>query len=156
MEEKSKQTYFMEQALELANLSIKEEEVPVGAVVVDKDGEIIGRGYNKIEKLKSQSAHAEVLAIEEACKIRGDWRLDDCSIYVTLEPCLMCFGLIKLSRIKAVFFGAKSLLFGVDLDNEKAFSLYKKDLFVQGGIKAQESIDLLKEFFKKRRSNKKD
>lgn len=146
---------FMTEALCEAQAAFALGEVPVGAIVVDSQGKIIGRGYNRVESLGCQVHHAEVIAIAQAAKHRKDWRLDDCCLYVTLEPCLMCFGLIGLSRIKALFFGARSPLFGSGLDNKDAFPLYKKDLAVQGGLKQDECIMLLAQFFKEKRSIKK-
>jgi len=156
-----KHLLFMQKALRQAELALKKKEVPVGALVVDSQGNILGRGYNKIEKTGCQASHAEVIAIKKACKKRGDWRLDDCWIYVTLEPCLMCFGLIQLSRIKRVVFGATSELFGAGLgdivsgniDSYKKF--YKNNLIIKGGLKEKESVDILKEFFKTIRKKRK-
>ena len=144
----------MNLAIKQAQEALKMNEVPVGAILIDEKEEVIAKGYNKIEGLGCQTAHAEVIAIEKACKKRGDWRLDGCRVYVTLEPCLMCLGLIQLSRIEAIFYGAKSQLFGVGLDNGVGFPVYKKDLFIQGGIKATESIGLLQDFFKDKRNKK--
>ena len=92
---------FMARALELAQLAADMGEVPVGAVVV-KDNKIIGEGYNRRETDGSATAHAEILAIEAACKTLGSWRLENCTLYVTLEPCAMCTGAIINSRIKMV------------------------------------------------------
>lgn len=154
-ENEGKHLYFMSLAIEQASLALQRNEVPVGAVLVDGNEAVISKAYNKIEILKCQTAHAEVIAIEDACKKRGDWRLDGCKIYITLEPCLMCFGLIQLSRLDSVFYGAKSQSFGFGLDNGDGFPIYKKDLFVQGGIKAEDSIALLQDFFKEKRIIKK-
>ena len=98
--------HFMRLALEQAKIAAKLGEIPVGAVVV-KDGEVIGKGYNRRELDSSATAHAEVLAIEAACKQLGSWRLIDCELYVTLEPCPMCAGAIINSRIRRVIYGAK-------------------------------------------------
>ena len=89
----------MFEAFKLAERAFDEDEIPVGAVIV-KDGKIIGRGYNQKEKFKNPLKHAELVAIEEACNFIGDWRLNDCEIYVTLKPCSMCLGAIKETRIK--------------------------------------------------------
>ena len=94
-----KNEYYMKKALVLARKAFDLGEVPVGSIVVDSNEKIIGRGYNSVEKNKSQLAHAELLAISKAVKKRGDWRLDGCTLYVTLEPCGMCFHAIGLSRI---------------------------------------------------------
>ncbi len=96
---------FMKRAIELANKAFKLGEVPVGAVIV-KNGEIIGEGYNMREQKQNALSHAEIEAINSACKKLGSWRLDDCEMYVTLEPCPMCTGAIINARIKTVIFGA--------------------------------------------------
>ena len=146
----------MQKALSQAHVALSKGEVPVGAIVVNKDGKILGRGYNKIEASGCQSAHAEVIAIKKACKVLGDWRLDDCWLYVTLEPCLMCFGLIQLSRLKGIVFGACCKEFGFGYGQEScSYKLYKKDLVIRKGLKEQESIDILKKFFKKLRMKRK-
>ena len=139
--------FFMSKALQQAERALAHEEVPIGAVVVDKNGQIIARGYNQIEKSRTQCAHAEALAIQRAGKKLGDWRLQGCWIYVTLEPCLMCFGLIQLSRIEGLVYGAPSTLFGASLTMTKELPSYAKGLQVEGGIKEQESLLLLKKFF---------
>ena len=96
---------FMKRALELAKKAYDSGEVPVGAVIV-KNGEIIGEGYNMREQKQNALSHAEMEAINSACENTGSWRLDDCEIYVTLEPCPMCTGAIINARIKTVIFGA--------------------------------------------------
>ena len=147
--------FYMEKALAQADAAYRNNEVPIGAVVVNQKGDIITRGYNKVEKQQCQTAHAELLAIQKACKKLKTWRLDDCVIYVTLEPCLMCFGLIHLSRISGVFYGAHSNLFGFSLVKQKSdlsmISAYKNDMAIQGGLKEQESVNRLKSFFQKAR-----
>ncbi len=144
---KKNNDFFMQKALDQAKLAFKIGEVPVGAVIVDSDGEVLAKGYNKIEKDKCQLYHAEVIAIKKACKKKGDWRLDDCWMYVTLEPCLMCLGLMKLSRLKGVIYGAKSPLFGLGCKFDKLPVFYKKGFEIIGGVKKKESADLLKYFF---------
>ncbi len=146
-----KHDYYMDLALKQANRSLALAEVPVGAVVVDKDGNIIGRGRNQPEKRKCQVAHAEIVAISQACKKIGDWRLEGCSLYVSLEPCVMCFGLIKLSRIKMLVYGASSPLFG--FSNYLSDSIVKKmDTMIISGLKEEPSIAMLKMFFKQARN----
>lgn len=95
---------FMDLALEEAEKALVENEIPVGAVIV-KDGKVIGRGYNKKETTKDPTMHAEILAISEACRTLGDWRLNNCEMYVTLEPCPMCIGAILQSRITKLHIG---------------------------------------------------
>jgi tRNA(adenine34) deaminase len=147
----TKEEVFMDCALAQARIALENNEVPVGAVIVDEHDVIIAQAHNKTESSNCQAAHAEVLAIKKACSKRGDWRLNDCMLYVTLEPCLMCFGLIGLSRIKGIVFGANSPLFGCGLDNKEAFPVYKKDLLIRGGYKREECIVLLQRFFQGRR-----
>lgn len=144
---KDRNILIMDQALKQAKIALSKKEVPVGAVIVDSSGVILSKGYNKIESSGCQTGHAEVITIERACKKLGTWRLDDCSIYVTLEPCLMCLGLIQLSRIKALYFGAVSKDFGSGLSKAKGHKLYRKGLKIVGGLKETESADILKQFF---------
>ena len=147
--------YFMQKALALARKAYTHNEVPVGAIVVSPDGTILGRGYNQIEKRKVQTAHAEIQASNKACKKWGDWRLDGCQLYVTLEPCTMCMGLVRLSRIKRLIFGVHSKLFGYQLDKRGIHPLYKEDVVqVAEGICSQEAAQILKDFFKQRRKEK--
>lgn len=103
---------YMEEALRLAEEAESQGEVPVGCVIVDSKGEIIGRGRNRREAEGLATAHAEIIAIEEACRALGDWRLGQCSLYVTLEPCPMCAGAIINARIGKVFYGAKDPTLG--------------------------------------------
>lgn len=97
---------WMEYALDQAKLALASDDVPIGAVVVDADGTVIGRGHNEREATKDPTSHAEVLAIREAADRLGTWRLDGCTLVVTLEPCLMCAGAILLARIPVVVMGA--------------------------------------------------
>lgn len=97
----------MRLALRLAALAGAAGEIPVGCVVTNRDGAVIGTGHNRRESDRSAVAHAEILAIEAACRALGNWRLDDCSLYVTLEPCPMCAGAILNARISRVFYGTR-------------------------------------------------
>lgn len=146
---------FMLRAIELAKLAALEGEVPVGAVVV-KDNEIVGEGRNRRELGKNALYHAEIEAIDNACKKLGGWRLWQCDLYVTLEPCPMCAGAIINSRIKAVYFGAfdnKAGSFGSVVDfNELS---YNHKPAVVSGIMADVCSALLKSFFKNLRKHKK-
>ncbi len=148
---------FMKRALELAELASDEGEVPVGAVVVKKStGEIIGDGRNMREYSKNALAHAEVIAINQACKKLGGWRLPDCAIYVTLEPCPMCCGAIINSRIDEVYFGAYDFKAGSAESVQKMFCLpYNHKPNIYGGIMEKECSDLLKKFFRELREKKK-
>lgn len=147
----------MKRALELAEIAAYEGEVPVGAVVVKKStGEIIGEGRNMRECSKNALAHAEVTAINEACRKLGGWRLPDCSIYVTLEPCPMCCGAVINSRIDEVYFGAYDLKAGSAKSVQKMFLLpYNHRPEVYGGIMEKECSELLKRFFRELREKKK-
>ena len=98
---------IMREALRLAGEAAENGEVPVGCVITDREGKIIGRGRNRREEARNATAHAEMEAIREACEAVGDWRLDSCSIFVTLEPCPMCAGAIINARIPRVHFGAR-------------------------------------------------
>jgi tRNA(adenine34) deaminase len=149
----TKKEQFMQKALNQANVALKKGEVPVGAVIVSPEGTILARAHNAIEQHHCQTAHAEALAIQKATKKMGGWRLNGCWIYVTLEPCLMCLGLIQLSRIKGIVFGAQSNLFGCKLSDSPP-PRYTEGLKIEGGVKAEESIALLQAFFKKVRQEK--
>ena len=145
----------MEKALHQATLALKHEEVPIGAIVIDADGNILSRAYNQTEKRQTQLGHAEIIAISKACKKKGSWRLNGCWICVTLEPCLMCFGLIQLSRFEGIIFGAQSTLFGAGLDKlDTMEKIYGKNIKIISGVKEKESLDLLKSFFNTARKKK--
>lgn len=137
---------FMDEAIKLAIRSYEEDEVPVGAVVV-KDNKIIGCGYNQKDKTKNPLKHAELIAIEEACKYMGDWRLNDCTLYTTFEPCMMCMGAIVESRISKVVYGAKK-------DEQTFYNL--NDIEIFGGVLEEECLHLLQKFFKNKRNNTKN
>lgn len=139
---------FMDLALIRARRAGEDGEVPVGAVVV-RDGKVIGTGRNRREKAHNALAHAEIEAINAACAETGDWRLDDCELYVTLEPCPMCSGAIINSRIKTVIFGAYDTKAG-SLGSIANFANipYSYTPEVYGGISENECRDLLTEFFK--------
>ncbi len=138
---------FMTRAIELAKKASAEGEVPVGAVVV-KDGKIIGEGYNMREQKKNALSHAEIEAINAACKTLGDWRLDNCTIYVTLEPCPMCAGAIINARISEVVFGAYDLNMGcMDSVSNIAALPFAAGTTVYGGIKEDECKKILTDFF---------
>lgn len=144
---------FMTEALRLAKIASDMGEIPVGAVVV-RDGQIIGRGYNLRENKKSATAHAEVIAIEEACRSVGDWRLRGCTLYVTLEPCPMCAGAIVNSRIDRVVYGAKDGAAGCcgSLINLNAYP-FNHAFVIEGGVCEQESANILKTFFEEKRKS---
>jgi len=142
----------MKIALELARQAAADGEVPIGCVIVDAEGKVIGHGQNRRESKKNAAAHAEIEAIAAACKTIGDWRLNGCSIYVTLEPCPMCAGAVIMSRIDKVFYGARESVTGscgsvINLFMEP----YGHKVQVTGGILAEECSTLLSEFFEKLR-----
>lgn len=139
----------MHKALLQARLAYKKNEVPVGAVIVCK-GEIVARAHNLVEFSGCQCSHAEVLAIRKACKKLKRWRLDDCWIYVTLEPCLMCLGLIQLSRLEGLVYGAKSPQFGFESVLAE-YPVIRSVVHVECGIMAEECSGLLRSFFLKKR-----
>ncbi len=145
---------FMSEALKLAQISFDEGEVPVGAVVV-KDNEIVGTGRNRREYGKNALYHAELEAIDNACKMLGGWRLWQCDLYVTLEPCPMCAGAIINSRIKTVYFGAydnKAGSFGSIVNfNDIAYN-HKPEII--GGVMQEECSEILTKFFKQLRNKK--
>ena len=143
----------MWEALRLAEEAADHGDVPVGCVIADAGGNIIGRGRNRREERHDATAHAEVEAIRDACAARGSWRLDDCTMYVTLEPCPMCAGAIINARIPELVFGAREELSGscgsvIDLFSES----YGHRPRVFTGLLAEESRKLLREFFRERRS----
>lgn len=143
---------FMNIALKEAQKAFAKDEVPVGAVIVNRDKEIIAKGYNCVERKQQQIAHAEIVAITKANKKMGSWRLEGCWLYVTLEPCAMCINLILLSRMEGVVFGAPSPKFGYQLDKEGLISLYRRNTIrVLQGVCEQESALLLKKFFQQKR-----
>lgn len=141
---------FMERAMAIAREALDEGEVPVGAVVV-KNGEIVAEGRNRREEKKAAISHAEVEAINAANKVLGDWRLQDCTIYVTLEPCLMCAGAIAAARIGEVVFGAYDTDKGFVCSRADINALAGTKITVFGGIKEDECKKILEEFFKRKR-----
>lgn len=143
---------YMLEAIELSLEAQREGDVPVGAVVV-RDGEIIGRGYNRREADGSAVAHAEILAIEDACRTLGGWRLSDCTLYVTLEPCPMCAGAIINSRIGRVVYGAHDERMGALGGRFSTPNLLAcESLEVDGGFMKEECCLVLDAFFRARRS----
>ncbi len=145
---------FMYAALQEAEKAFEDDEVPVGAVVV-YNNKIIGRGYNQVEKLKDATAHAEMIAITSASNYLQNWRLNECSIYVTLEPCIMCTGALTFfTDIVNSYFAASDIKFGAcgSIYNLAEESKVNHTLKVYSGILAKESEELLKSFFNKKRT----
>ena len=149
---------YMREAIELAKIAAAEGETPVGAVVVKKStGEIVGRGYNRRETVKSPLAHAEIIALDEASRKLGGWRVLGCELFVTLEPCPMCAGAIINSRIERVVYGAKDYKAGSVESVQKMFELgYNHKPEVTSGILEDECAEILSEFFKELRRSKKE
>ena len=149
-----KDTEYMKKTIALAKRAGEMGEIPVGAIVV-KDGVVIGEGYNLRENDHSAISHAEVIAIEQACKAVGDWRLSDCTLYVTLEPCPMCAGAIVNSRIKRVVFGAKDAAAGccgsvIDFNRYPFSHAFE----IESGVCAEECLKIIRDFFDERRKGK--
>lgn len=142
---------YMQIAIDEAAKTKEYDDVPIGAVVV-KNGEVIGRGHNRREADGDATAHAEVVAIREACNTLGGWHLDGCEIYVTLEPCPMCMGAIVNSRIKRVVFGAKDAKAGAcgSVFNFNSYPLNHKPEIVSG-VMENEGRELLSQFFANKR-----
>jgi tRNA(adenine34) deaminase len=140
---------FMKLAIKEAQRAAEAGEIPVGAIIV-RENVIISKGFNKKEKKKNPIMHAEIIAIQNACRKLESWRLSDCLLFVTMEPCLMCVGAIIESRIQKVVCGIK---------NDKYHSLVEKalkenNISIEYGIMERESLELMKSFFIKERKNK--
>lgn len=143
---------YMLEALALAAEAAAEGEIPVGSVVVDGEGKIIGRGRNRREERRSVTGHAEIEALEAAAAARGDWRMDDCSLFVTLEPCPMCAGAMIMSRLGTLVYGAREEQTGSAASVLNLFEeAYPGHTAIFGGVMAEESRRLLKDFFDKMR-----
>ena len=143
---------FMQRALDEARAALESEDVPVGAVVVH-EGHIIGRGHNQREMLQDPTAHAEMLALTAAADYLGRWRLDGCTIYVTLEPCAMCAGALVLGRIERLVYGASDDKAGAcgslfDIPRDQRLN---HNIETVGGVLADPSAQLLRDFFRRRR-----
>ncbi len=147
---------FMSEAFKCAKKAKKLGEVPIGAVIV-KDDKIIAKGYNLREKRKSPTAHAEIIAIERACKKLNDWRLDGCEIFVTLEPCPMCAGAIFNSRISRIIYAAKDEKAGAC---GSVFNLFAMQMdtqtLIKSGVMQDKAVSLLQSFFKDLREKDKE
>ena len=148
--------FYMREAIKLAALAREADEVPVGALIV-RDGEIISSAYNTRESSKCATHHAEILAIEGACRALGGWRLPGVTLYVTMEPCAMCAGAIINARIPRVVYGTKDIRFGAF---GSALDLVKIPLnhtpTVIGGMLEEETREMLSDYFKEKRRKAKD
>src|ERR1035437_1786587 len=139
---------FMYAALQEAEQALQEDEVPIGAVVVHK-GKIIGKGRNQVELLKDPTAHAEIIALSAAGNYLKDWRMNECDIFVTLEPCIMCTGALLAARINTLYFAAYDPKYGAcgSLYNLAEEGKYNHKIKIYSGIYSAESMLLLKSFF---------
>lgn len=145
-------TFFMREALKQAQKAFEEDEVPVGAVAVYKN-QIIGRGYNRTEHLQDPTAHAEIIAITAAANALGSWRLEDVTVYTTIEPCIMCAGALVLARVKKIVFGARDEKFGgcgsvFNIVNETKLN---HQVEIEEGLLREQTTGLMREFFLKKR-----
>ncbi len=146
---------YMKEALKEAKKAEKKQEVPIGAVIVYND-KIIARGHNLREKKKNSLCHAEIIAIGKACRKQKNFRLEECELYVTIEPCLMCAGAIIQSRIKKVYFGARDPKYGAVVSVSNAFGIKSNhNVDLEEGILEKECSDIMKVFFKELRESKK-
>lgn len=148
-----KNSYYMKEALKEAYKAYTKNETPIGAIIV-KDGEIIARAHNLTETLKDCTAHAEVLAIRKASEILNTWRLNDCKLYVTMEPCMMCNGAIVNSRIKKLIIGTKHIKNSY-IERQHEFMLNylnENNIDVTYGVLQEECSIVLQQFFKELRN----
>lgn len=150
----NKDIKFMQAALELAHKAADIGEIPVGALIVAPNGDIIAKAYNLRETEKSATAHAEILAIEQACAYLGGWRLQGCTLYVTLEPCPMCAGALVNSRIDRVVFGAYDMQAGCcgSVVNFNAYP-FNHAFEITGGVLEEECRKVLTDFFRTKRKD---
>lgn len=148
---------YMKEAIAQAKKAAKIEEVPIGCVIV-KDDKIIARGYNQRNKRGSTLAHAEILAIKKASKVTGDWRLEGCTLYVTLEPCQMCAGAIVQARIPNVVIGCMNAKAGCagSIINLLSMKQFNHQVNVTKGVMEEECSKMMKEFFADLRKRKKE
>lgn len=146
---------FMAEAVRLAEKAYALDEVPIGCVII-YEGKIIARGYNRRNTDKNTLAHAELNAIQEASRELGDWRLDGCTMYVTLEPCQMCAGAIVQSRIKKVIMGCRNPKAGCagSILNLLQVPEFNHQVEIEEGVLGEQCSDMLKSFFRKLRSEK--
>lgn len=144
--------YYMKEALKEAQKAYELDEVPIGAVIVC-NSQIISRAHNIKEKTKNPLCHAEIIAIDQACKKLGDWRLEECEMYVTVEPCLMCSGAILHSRLKKIIYGTSNTKFGYVESINKILTDPKNNhiVEVENGICAEECQKLMINFFESKR-----
>lgn len=142
---------YMKLAIKEAQKASKNGDIPVGCVILCKD-EIVAKAYNKKHKTNDPTNHAEILAIKKACKKLKDFRLEDCEVYVTLEPCIMCYGALLSARVKKIYFGAFDKKYSIKDINEHLSFNHTAELI--GGVMEKECSELLSKFFEKLRSEK--
>lgn len=144
---------YMYEALNEAKKALALDEVPIGAIIVDKSGEIVGRGHNLCESTHDATAHAEINALKDAGQNLNNWRLNDCTLYVTMEPCPMCAGAMINARIKRVVYGANEYRFGSagTLLNLLQFPAFEHNVLISGPILPDECAKIVSEFFQKKR-----
>ena len=154
--QKHSDEYYMSLALEEARCAETLDEAPIGCVIV-RDGEVIARGHNMRENNRCATHHAEILAIEEACRRLGGWRLPGVTLYVTMEPCCMCAGAIVNARVERVVYGAPDLRFGAmgSLLDLTKFPLNHIPEYL-GGVMREECVEILTSYFKKKRKKEKN
>ena len=143
--------FFMQEAIGEAKKAQRVDEIPVGAVIVNNRGVIVARAYNQVEQKKSQIAHAEILALQQLALEQNNWRLEDYTIYVTLQPCMMCMGALLLSRVHKIVYGSASPVFGVNIEVFDISPSYKASTKIYAGICEKEISLMLKDFFIKKR-----
>ncbi len=148
-----KHNFFMEAAFQEALKAYKKDEVPIGAILVDKNSKIIARGYNQVEKHITQIDHAEMLVLKKAAKKIGDWRLEGMTLYVTVQPCMMCLGAIYLSRVSKIVYGVISPKYGFEVDIKKIGGIYENLHTTLHHIDYIPAKKLLQRFFEKKRRN---
>ena len=153
---KEEKEFYMREAMVEAKKAEAINEVPIGAVIV-RDGEIIGRGYNQRETTNRAITHAEMIAIDEANQTINNWRLENCALFVTLEPCVMCSGAIVLSRIPNVYYGASDFKGGTagTLMNLLEEDQFNHQSYLESGILQEECSEMLSAFFRKLRKERK-
>ena len=149
--------FFMKEALKEAEIALKNDEIPIGCVLV-KEGRIIGRGHNAREELQRAVMHAEIMAIEEGNQLEGNWRLLDTTLFVTVEPCVMCAGAIGLARIPQVVFGASNQKFGAggSLYDILTDTRLNHRVQVEKGLLEEECAAIMQDFFRQRRHKAKE
>lgn len=146
--------YFMDKAVEQALKAFSKNEVPIGAVLVDHAGQIVANGYNLVEHKKTQLAHAELIVLQTAAKKINSWRLDQMTLYVTVQPCMMCLGALYLSRISRVVYGTVSPKFGMSVDRALTRGIYKNLSMKLELMEYKKAKEIVRLFFQKKRSMK--